>query len=203
MSPVAVIAIVVVIIIVAALVASRKAQGGSGKAQPTVTWTVTEVKKETPSAVSFGVDGTMDFQPGQFVLVRPNVSLPWRAYSFSRAPGQPLRLTVKRVENGKVSTHLTSSLSPGDRLEVKGPYGQFLIPAIVTRALLIAGGSGVTPFLSWLQALDGRGWPFPITLVTGNRSPASRNRWRSRPSPPASSSSCRSPSGSRHASPAS
>ncbi len=174
MSPVVVIAIVVVIIIVAALVASRKAQGGSGsgKALPAVTWTVTEVKKETPSSVSVGVDGTMDFQPGQFVLVRPNASLPWRAYSFSRAPGQPLRLTVKRVENGKVSTHLTSSLSPGDRLEVKGPFGQFLLPAIVTRALFIAGGSGVTPFLSWLYALDGRGWPFPITLVTGNRSPA-------------------------------
>lgn len=174
MSPVAVIAIVVVVIIIAALVASRRAQGGSGasKALPTVTWTVTEVKKETPSSVSFGVDGTMDFQPGQFVLLRPNAQLPWRAYSFSRAPGQPLRLTVKRVENGKVSTHLTSALTAGDRLEVKGPYGQFLLPAIVTRALFIAGGSGVTPFLSWLYALDGRGWPFPITLVTGNRSAA-------------------------------
>ncbi|MBL8935313.1 MAG: iron-sulfur cluster-binding domain-containing protein, partial [Archangium sp.] len=111
----------------------------------------------------------LDFQPGQFVLVRPNASLPWRAYSFSRAPGQPLRLTVKKVEGGKVSTHLTTTLAAGDRLEVKGPYGQFLIPAIVTRGLFIAGGSGITPFLSWLSALDARAWPFPVTLIVGNR----------------------------------
>lgn len=171
MSPVVIIAIVVAVIILVAVIASRRASvsGGGAKALAS-TWTVTEVVKETPSTISFGVDATMDFQPGQFVLLRPEPKLPWRAYSFSRAPGQPLRLTVKRVENGKVSTWLTSTLAPGARVEVKGPYGQFLIPAIVTRGLFIAGGSGITPFVSWLHALDARGWPFPITLITGNRS---------------------------------
>jgi ferredoxin-NADP reductase len=171
MSPVVIIAIVVVLIILFAVVASRRVGASQGGGKVAIsTWTVTEVVKETPSTVSFGVDATMDFQPGQFVLVRPEPSLPWRAYSFSRAPGQPLRLTVRRVENGKVSTFITEKLAPGARLEVKGPYGQFLIPPIVTRALFVAGGSGVTPFVSWLHALDGRGWPFPVTLITGNRS---------------------------------
>jgi ferredoxin-NADP reductase len=172
MSPVVIIAIIVVAIIIVAVIASRRssASATSTKAAPVSMWTVTEVVKETPTTVSFGVDATLDFQPGQFVLLRPNVTLPWRAYSLSRAPGQPLRLTVKRVENGKVSTHLTSQLTAGDRLEVKGPYGQFLIPAIVTKALFVAGGSGLTPFLSWLHTLDGRGWPFAITFIVGNRS---------------------------------
>jgi hypothetical protein len=171
MSPVVIIGIVIAVIIVVAIVASRRASvpGGAGKALAASTWTVTEVTKETPTTVSFGVDATLDFQAGQFVLLRPNASLPWRAYSFSRAPGQPLRLTVRRVENGKVSTHLTTQLMTGDRLEVKGPYGQFVLPAIVTRGLFIAGGSGITPFLSWLHTLDGRGWPFAITLIVGNR----------------------------------
>ncbi|MDP3232057.1 MAG: iron-sulfur cluster-binding domain-containing protein [Myxococcales bacterium] len=172
MSPVVIIAIVVTVIIVVAVIASRlsSASANAPKALAASTWTVTEVVRETPTTVSFGVDATLDFQPGQFVLLRPNASLPWRAYSFSRAPGQPLRLTVKKVENGKVSTHLTSQLTAGDTLEVKGPYGQFVIPAIVTKALFIAGGSGITPFLSWLHTLDGRGWPFAITLIVGNRS---------------------------------
>jgi ferredoxin-NADP reductase len=172
MSPVVIIGIVIAVIIVVAFVASRRASSlpaGANKALAAASWTVTEVTTETPTTVSFGVDASMDFQPGQFVLLRPNTSLPWRAYSFSRAPGQPLRLTVRRVENGKVSTHLTTQLMTGDRLEVKGPYGQFVIPAIVTRGLFIAGGSGITPFLSWLHTLDGRGWPFAITLIVGNR----------------------------------
>jgi ferredoxin-NADP reductase len=172
MSPVVIIGIVIAVIIVVAIVASRRAasvSGGAGKALPASTWTVTEVTTETPTTVSFGVDASMSFEAGQFVLLRPNTSLPWRAYSFSRAPGQPLRLTVRRVDQGKVSTHLTTQLKNGDRLEVKGPYGQFVLPAIVTRGLFIAGGSGITPFLSWLHTLDGRGWPFAITLIVGNR----------------------------------
>lgn len=172
MSPVVLIAIAVAIVIVVAVLALRRTRssGGSPHPQAVFTWTVTEVVKETPTTISFGVDASLDFQPGQFVLLRPSAELPWRAYSFSRAPGQPLRLTVRRVPEGKVSTHLTTALTAGDRLEVKGPYGQFLLPAEVARALFIAGGSGVTPFLSWLHALDGRGWPFPITFVIGNRS---------------------------------
>jgi ferredoxin-NADP reductase len=132
-------------------------------------WRVTTVTKETPSSVSFEVDATMAFKAGQFVLLRPSAELPWRAYSFSRAPGQPLRLTVKCVPGGAVSPHLTSKLAAGDQLEVKGPYGQFVLPATWQRALFIAGGSGITPFLSILQEQQSKGWPSPITLLDFNR----------------------------------
>jgi ferredoxin-NADP reductase len=132
-------------------------------------WRVTSVTKETPSTVSFEVDGSMDFKAGQFVLLRPQASMPWRAYSFSRAPGATLRLTVKCVPHGQVSPHLTSKLAAGDILEVKGPYGQFVLPARFQRALFIAGGSGVTPFISMLQEQSNKGWPTPITLLDFNR----------------------------------
>ncbi len=137
-----------------------------------VSWRVTTVTKETPSSISFEVDGTMDFKAGQFVLLRPNAELPWRAYSFSRAPGKPLRLTVKRVPDGVVSTHLTTKLEAGQSLEVKGPYGQFVVPDGVTRMLFIAGGSGITPFLSILQEHEAKGWPVPVTLLDFNRTAA-------------------------------
>lgn len=136
---------------------------------PTLAWKVTTVTKETPSTISFEVDGTMDFKAGQFVLLRPTAAMPWRAYSFSRAPGNPLRLTVKKVKDGQVSTHLTEKLATGDVLEVKGPYGHFIVPATFTRALFIAGGSGITPFLSILQEQEKKGWPSPICLLDFNR----------------------------------
>ena len=136
---------------------------------PTLAWRVTTVTKETPSTISFEVDGTMDFKAGQFVLLRPTSALPWRAYSFSRVPGAPLRLTVKKVKDGQVSTHLTEKLAPGDQLEVKGPYGHFILPPTFSRALFIAGGSGITPFISMLQEQQKLGWPAPISLLDFNR----------------------------------
>jgi ferredoxin-NADP reductase len=152
----------------------RGNSSGAARALPAsaMNWSVTTVTPETPSAVSFEVDATLAFKAGQFVLVRPNAELPWRAYSFSRAPGAPLRLTVKRVPDGKVSTHLTTQLKTGDRLEVKGPYGHFLVPSSFTRALFVAGGSGITPFLSQLHEQATLGWPRSITLVYANRSRA-------------------------------
>ncbi len=132
-------------------------------------WRVTTVTKETPTTVSFEVDASMDFKAGQFVLLRPTATMPWRAYSFSRAPGAPLRLTVKKVKDGQVSTHLTETLAAGDMLEVKGPYGHFVLPASFTRALFIAGGSGITPFLSMLQEQQMAGWPTAISLLDFNR----------------------------------
>ena len=114
----------------------------------------------------------MDFKAGQFVLLRPNAQLPWRAYSFSRAPGRPLRLTVKRVEGGLVSTHVTTQLKVGDTLEVKGPYGQFVVPEGAKQLLFIAGGIGITPFLSILQEHETRGWPVPVLLLDFNRTQA-------------------------------
>jgi ferredoxin-NADP reductase len=163
--------VVIVALLVYVLRGNKSASGH--KAQPAaMTWKVTTVTQETPSTISFEVDSTLDFKAGQFVLLRPNAELPWRAYSFSRAPGAPLRLTVKRVEGGKASTHLTTKLKVGDPLEVKGPYGVFVVPSTFTRALFVAGGSGITPFLSQLHTQAGFGWPRPITLVYANRSKA-------------------------------
>lgn len=132
-------------------------------------WRVTQLVRETPSTVSFDLDGTMEFKAGQFVLLRPTEQHPWRAYSFSRSPGQPLRLTVKQVPNGQVSPHLTSTLKVGDSLEVKGPFGHFVLPEKWSRAFFIAGGSGVTPFLSMLHEQAKLGWPQSVTMFDFNR----------------------------------
>ncbi len=171
MSP---IVIVIAVVAVLAIVVFFITRGGSTPAASSrgpsaLSWRVTKVTKETPSTVSLEVDAAMDFKAGQFVLLRPTAELPWRAYSFSRAPGDPLRLTIKLVPGGLVSTYVTGTLKEGDALEVKGPYGQFVLPASATKAVFIAGGSGVTPFLSQLHALAKQGWPTSVVMVNAHR----------------------------------
>jgi ring-1,2-phenylacetyl-CoA epoxidase subunit PaaE len=130
---------------------------------------VSRVRALTSSVTQLELDGPLPFVPGQFVLVRAKPSLPWRAYSLSQAPGADVRLIIKRVEGGLASPTLTRELRAGDTLELKGPFGRFSPPADVQRLLFIAGGSGLTPFLSMCHAYEQRGWPVSVQLVNAHR----------------------------------
>lgn len=140
---------------------------------------VRAVIPETPEAVSLVLEdptgAPFDYAPGQFFTVCVTVDgAPLRrAYSASRpADGSAtVRITVKRVEGGVVSTHLTTKLSEGDALELLGPSGSFtLAPAESAPAhlVLLGGGSGITPLFALaahaLARTDAR-----VTLVYGNR----------------------------------
>lgn len=123
---------------------------------------VAEVRRETPSAVTLVLEdtegpGTFDFRPGQyFTLVADIGGQPVRrAYSASSAPGAPrLEVTVKRVEDGRFSTHVHRDLRAGDRLAVRGPSGAFHTdPAAAHQHVLVAAGSGATPVMSMIRAL--------------------------------------------------
>ena len=43
-----------------------------------------------------------------------------RAYSIASAPGEPLAITVERLDDGEVSPYLTEDVRPGDEIEVRG-----------------------------------------------------------------------------------
>jgi ferredoxin-NADP reductase len=62
-----------------------------------------------------------------------------------------LELIVERLDDGEVSPYLTDELRPGDQLELRGPIGGYFVwPDGDDPVQLIAGGSGVVPFLSML-----------------------------------------------------
>ena len=54
-----------------------------------------------------------------------------RSYSISSSPvsGEPLRITVKRVESGLVSNHINDTIETGDVLQVMPPFGGFCLDA--------------------------------------------------------------------------
>ncbi len=62
-----------------------------------------------------------------------------------------LDLIVERLDDGEVSPYLTDELRAGDQLELRGPIGGYFVwPDGDDPVQLIAGGSGVVPFLSML-----------------------------------------------------
>jgi len=62
---------------------------------------------------------------------------------------------------GDYTRTLTRKLSVGNPVEVEGPYGRFDISRVNRRArqIWVAGGIGITPFIAWLEALQGRPAP--------------------------------------------
>ncbi|WP_259471743.1 2Fe-2S iron-sulfur cluster-binding protein [Streptomyces shenzhenensis] len=142
---------------------------------------VTEVRRETPTAVTLVLEdagrnpGSFDFRPGQFfTLVADIDGRPVRrAYSASSAPGASrLEVTVKHIDGGRFSTHVHRSLRAGDRLAVRGPSGSFHAePQPPDEIVLVAAGSGVTPMMSMIRTrLADRSGRDRIALLYSSRS---------------------------------
>ena len=81
-------------------------------------------------------------------------------FSFSRIGSDgTLRVTVKAL--GDFTSRLTSTLATGQDVLVQGPFGRFRFSGRAPE-VWVAGGIGVTPFLTWAKALpDGAG---PVDL---------------------------------------
>ncbi len=96
----------------------------------------------------------LDFRPGQFAFVEvqgKNWNEP-HLFSISSAPGEDrLRFTVKVL--GDWTRKLRSELQPGGVALVRGPYGRFDCSRAGKQQVWVAGGIGVTPFLSTLRAM--------------------------------------------------
>jgi ferredoxin-NADP reductase len=96
-----------------------------------------------------------------------------RSYSVASAPGEPLAITVERLENGEVSPYLTEELRAGDEIEIRGPIGGYFVwtgDDAATPLLLVAGGSGVVPFRSILRHRHNLGSEVPVRLLYSARS---------------------------------
>lgn len=99
------------------------------------------------------------FVPGQFAIWHFLAGPTWwqgHPFSLSGQPGQPgLRLTVKTSGD---YTRSLPRIKPGTRVIVEGPFGNFTSARLQgTKALLIAGGIGLTPLISMLGQLTATG----------------------------------------------
>jgi len=125
----------------------------------------------------------LDFIPGQFLQVHfhyADGTATKRSYSLAtlhdhaQAPGDAVEIAVSYVAGG-AATALFEGLDIGDRIDASGPYGRFcLAPADGNRRyLLIATGTGVTPYRAMLPQLEAlfAQRDVRVVLLFGARSP--------------------------------
>jgi ferredoxin-NADP reductase len=94
-----------------------------------------------------------------------------RSYSIGSAPGDPVAITVERLDDGEVSPYLVDELREGDQIEIRGPIGGYFVwdPARGGPLLLVGGGSGVVPLMSILRLRAREGEGVPTRLLYSSR----------------------------------
>jgi ferredoxin-NADP reductase len=145
-----------------------------------LTWqtaTVGSVTDETARVrtISLSVPDWAGHRAGQHVDVRLTAEDGYqaeRAYSIASPPGEPVAITVERLDDGEVSPYLTEELRAGDEIEVRGPIGGYFVwdAADGGPLLLLAGGSGIVPLRSMLRHRARLGSTVPVRLLYSTRS---------------------------------
>lgn len=135
---------------------------------------IDERVQETLDTVSFKLSAVglplAAHRAGQFLTLEVVVDgkAHRRAYSISAAEGDDVQVCVKRIDNGLVSTYLTKAAKVGDTLRVLGPSGSFGFQNVPKHALIVAGGSGITPCIAIAETLLRGG--ARVSIAYGSRS---------------------------------
>jgi ferredoxin-NADP reductase len=139
--------------------------------------TVDDVVEETPRVrtIMLDVPDWPGHRAGQHLDVRLTAEDGYRAereYSIASAPGEPVAITVERLDDGEVSPYLCDELRPGDGLELRGPIGGYFVWDSQNGGplLLVAGGSGIVPLRAMVRHRQRSGAKVPVRLLYSSRS---------------------------------
>lgn len=98
------------------------------------------------------------FAPGQFLHLaidpyEPGAHWPEsRVFSIASSPSDRQRIRITISKQGGFTSRMFTEMQVGERVWLKLPYGSFCPnPDLPGRMVLIAGGSGITPFVSFLE----------------------------------------------------
>jgi 3-ketosteroid 9alpha-monooxygenase subunit B len=119
---------------------------------------VARIVRETEDARSIvfeiprSLRALFEYQAGQFLTleIEHEGATLRRCYSLASSPACEAehKVTVKRVQGGRVSNWLNDRLREGDVVSVLPPEGRFVLGKGTAPLLLFAGGSGITPVIS-------------------------------------------------------
>ncbi len=108
------------------------------------------------------------FRPGQYVRIKVPGTEEWRSYSMCTAPRElpVMEFLVRILPGGLMSEYLRGCARAGDRVEIEGPLGAFILhPGRGTR-VFVAGGTGLAPILAMLDAIRRGSGPRPKMLLS-------------------------------------
>lgn len=136
-------------------------------------------KKEVAAGtlmVTFQLEQDVTFKSGQYIFVTlpklkyPDERGPKRQFSINNDPsvGDQITITTRLSESGFKKT--LNDLPLGSQVELGPIAGVFTLPEDQHRPLvLIAGGIGITPYMSMLRHIAKKALDFKISLVYSNR----------------------------------
>jgi len=137
---------------------------------------IIKVEKENDDTTSIFFSGPdmerfKNRKPGQYASIRIFKDGAWSTphpFTLSCAPGdETLRMTIKK---SGAFTSLIPDIEPGTPIQCTGPYGQFCKDiGTSTEVVMIAGGVGITPFLSVLRHFRETAADNAITLFWANK----------------------------------
>ena len=118
------------------------------------------------------------FRAGQYVSLQGRVgeSVVSRPYSIVSSPRQALanELVLGVADAGFFSGWLNREAKPGDRFRMSEPTGEFHYETLrdKKRIVCIAGGAGITPFISMARSMAEKDEPYEMILFYGARDEA-------------------------------
>ena len=123
--------------------------------------------------LKLSVPENFSFRAGQYV----SISIPFqgkklrRPYSIASAPGKKgfIELCIKIVDG--VASNYVKTLFEGDKIELFGPAGKFIIfgDSLQRDIVFVAVGTGITPFVSMIPDLLEKKFKNKIILIKGFR----------------------------------
>lgn len=142
---------------------------------------IIDIVRETNDAVSVAFEvpaalkSEFNYKQGQYLTLKfiINGEELRRSYSICSSPLEEneLRVAIKKVKQGKVSTYINDKVKVGDQVEVMIPMGNFFTEMNASNKknyVLFAGGSGITPMLSILKTVLRSEPKSTVTLFYGN-----------------------------------
>ena len=118
------------------------------------------------------------FRAGQYVSLQGRVgeSVVSRPYSIVSSPRQALanELVLGIADAGFFSGWLNREAKPGDRFRMSEPTGEFHYETLRDKKQIvcIAGGAGITPFISMARSMADKDEPYEMILFYGARDEA-------------------------------
>jgi len=138
-----------------------------------------EAAKDTLQ-ITFEVEEDFTFQSGQFIFITlddlkyPDERGKKRHFSINNSPNQKgiIIITIRMRDTGFKKT--LKELPLGTEVQLGPIAGNFVLPSDQSKPLvLIAGGIGITPFISMLRFIKEKNLKYQITLVYSNRDKSS------------------------------
>ncbi len=136
---------------------------------------IAEIIPRTADITSFRFPrpAELTYKPGQFffVALKQDGKELNKHFSFSSSPTEAGFIEfTKRLTDHEYSMALKAA-KVGDWARIDAPYGEFTFDGEHPKIALLAGGIGVTPFVSICKNATDKGLPSQITLFLGCRTP--------------------------------